>query len=181
MYETGNGLFTELRLCLLICLVSLSGLFQYGGDGHCWISDDKVINKMYAFGVPMLVLVSINIIFFICSFISLFYSFSLGERVNPQRHKCQIIFVYLRLFTIMGVTWLIGFLPSLTGNQIFWYPFSLFNGLQGLYVLLAFGLSPSVRRNIVTKLMSYLLHKTQVPIPLNNLNNVNNAFVDDRH
>ena len=139
----------------------IPGLFQYGGDGSCWISEVGLIGKTYSFAIPVLILVFVNICIFFKCFFFIFKSFRIASTVNPQRGNIHIVCVYSKLFAIMGTTWLIGFLPGLTGNQTFWYPFSILNSLQGFYVFLAFGLSPSARKQMAAKWMAHQQSSTQ--------------------
>ena len=43
-----------------------------------------------------------------------------------------------QLTAIMGFTWIFGFVASFSGIQFFWYPYIVFNSLQGALVCLAF-------------------------------------------
>ncbi|RWR98403.1 hypothetical protein B4U79_05848, partial [Dinothrombium tinctorium] len=38
----------------------------------------------------------------------------------------------------MGFTWAFGFIASFTGITYLWYPFIIFNGLQGVFIFLSF-------------------------------------------
>lgn len=48
-----------------------------------------------------------------------------------------------KLSVIMGLTWLIGVVASITNSDILWYPFVILNTLQGLFIFVAFGCNKS--------------------------------------
>ena len=64
---------------------------------------------------------------------------------NDQKHKQQLV-ICVKLSVIMGLSWLFDLIASMTGVQTLWYLFILFNGLQGLFILLAFSLKEQTRR-----------------------------------
>lgn len=55
------------------------------------------------------------------------------QKIHEARFVC-----YLKLALIMGLGWMFGFVAALAGVPFLWYPFLVLNGLQGLYILLAF-------------------------------------------
>lgn len=52
------------------------------------------------------------------------------------RRKTFII--YTKLFLIMGLTWIFGFIAAYAKNSFLWSLFIVFNSLQGFYILIAF-------------------------------------------
>ena len=124
--------------CLCLDLVD-TGWFKYGDIDICWISNTQSNSVLYAFACPVLFLVSTNTILLICSALSLRRTFQAVNQVHKISRR-QIFRIYLGLFTLMGTTWLIGFLPNLTGIDIFWYPFVILNAFQGVFVFCVFGL-----------------------------------------
>ena len=130
-------------LCIVLPCICLdltgTGWFQYGDTDQCWISNVHPNSVLYAFGCPMLCFVTVNTALLIQCILSLRANF---QTINPVREVStkQTLRVYLGLFTLMGTTWLIGFLPILTGIDIFWYPFVILNAFQGVFVFCVFGL-----------------------------------------
>ena len=66
-----------------------------------------------------------------------------GKTVDKQEQKQKMRFaVYVKLALIMGLGWIFGFLAALAKLGILasflWYPFILFNALQGTYIFIAF-------------------------------------------
>ncbi|PSN43537.1 hypothetical protein C0J52_03710 [Blattella germanica] len=64
-------------------------------------------------------------------------------------------YLYLKLFTIMGLTWIFGFIAALAKVSILWYPFIIFNGLQGAFIFVMF----DVKRNIAYMLWDKFISK----------------------
>lgn len=46
--------------------------------------------------------------------------------------------LYLKLALIMGLTWILGLLCGFSQWEWLWYPFVIFNGLQGTFIFVAF-------------------------------------------
>ncbi|PNF31180.1 hypothetical protein B7P43_G14955, partial [Cryptotermes secundus] len=57
-------------------------------------------------------------------------------------------YLYLKLFVIMGLTWVFGFIAAFARVPFLWYPFILFNGLQGAFIFVMF----DMKRNIACML-----------------------------
>lgn len=51
---------------------------------------------------------------------------------------CFSQLVYIKLSAIMGLTWGFGFLAALVNHTALWYPFIIFNTLQGVAICLSF-------------------------------------------
>ncbi len=51
----------------------------------------------------------------------------------------------------MGLTWIFGFIASLTDISILWYPFIVLNGLQGAVIFFAFTFKPKVWNLLMEK------------------------------
>lgn len=128
--------------------VTDTGWFYYGDELNCWISNAGVIDRFYAFSIPTLILILCNLLLFIICGTSMLITFLQLQSINSQRDHFFILLVFLKLFSLMGLSWLFGFLPDVTGNPAYWYPFTIFSCLQGLYVFLAFGCSSVARKHV---------------------------------
>ena len=62
--------------------------------------------------------------------------------LHHSNHR-QNFGIYVRLASIMGFTWVLGFLAPFISQL--WYPFVLFNCSQGVYIALAFALNKRAR------------------------------------
>ena len=48
--------------------------------------------------------------------------------------------IFAKVAILMGVTWLLAIVPSLSRIQELWYLFIIINGLQGVYIFWSFGI-----------------------------------------
>ncbi|KAK4020210.1 hypothetical protein OUZ56_002208 [Daphnia magna] len=61
------------------------------------------------------------------------------RRNSAVNNKQQIRFIlYIKLGLIMGLGWIFGFVAALAKMPVLWYPFILFNALQGAFIFVAF-------------------------------------------
>ncbi|KAK7791239.1 hypothetical protein R5R35_012467 [Gryllus longicercus] len=85
---------------------------------------------------------------------------------SPAHHsgpRDQVRFwLYLKLFIIMGVTWLMGTLAVLARWPALWYPFVVLNGLQGAFIFVMF----DVKRSVLSMLWERVLGPRPLPAPL---------------
>ncbi|GBM60428.1 G-protein coupled receptor Mth2 [Araneus ventricosus] len=115
------------------------------GIGHkqtCWMTNDKA--KIIFFVVPAFTLFLVNAIFFALSAF-IIKNNTMKNTSEQQNQTARLNFVlYLRLAFMMGVTWLLGALASITNCTILWYIFDFLNPLQGLFIFLHFTCSRKV-------------------------------------
>lgn len=67
-----------------------------------------------------------------------FTQISNTNAIYKQKKPKGLFLVYVKLSTIMGFTWILGFVAAFTEIQELWYVFSIFNSLQGASVCVAF-------------------------------------------
>uniref|UniRef100_A0A224XG35 Putative class b secretin-like g-protein coupled receptor gprmth5 n=1 Tax=Panstrongylus lignarius TaxID=156445 RepID=A0A224XG35_9HEMI len=60
------------------------------------------------------------------------------------RKEYTRLWLYVKLSTIMGLSWAFGMVAALAHRPKFWYPFILLNGLQGAFIFLMFDLKSNV-------------------------------------
>ena len=68
-----------------------------------------------------------------------------------SKEKARLL-LYVKLAVIQGLTWSTGFMAILTGWSVSWYIFTVFNGLQGVFIFIFFDMKQKVLR--VTLLFS---------------------------
>ncbi|XP_071476214.1 uncharacterized protein [Diadema antillarum] len=114
--------------------------FWYGRDGTCWISD-KMANFI-AFGCPLASFILVNILLF-CHTVTGIRSTTkvrksmIGEK-ETLKEQSKELRVYVKISTLLGFTWLFGFIAGFAGVNALWYIFIILNALQGFYIFLAF-------------------------------------------
>ena len=104
----------------------------YGDEKACWIRT----NSLYVFIIPIAILLSLNIVLFFLTTKALRETKRKTSMATVQKRNSNNLKIYMRLSTLMGFTWLFGFL------SYWWNPFSFLFiitcTLQGLYIAVAF-------------------------------------------
>ena len=100
----------------------------------CWY------NQRYAlliyFGIPIAICLIANTILFILTAIQLRKAFRNSKAVSKQEQKN--FQVYVRLFLLMGITWILGFIAPFIDHVAIQSLFVILNALQGLFLFIAF-------------------------------------------
>ncbi|GBN38498.1 G-protein coupled receptor Mth2 [Araneus ventricosus] len=113
-----------------------------GDKKTCWMTNDKA--KIIFFAVPAFTLFMVNAVFFVLSAF-IIKNNTMKNTSDQHNQTARLNFVlYLRLAFMMGVTWLLGALASITNSTILWYIFDFLNPLQGLFIFLLFTCSRKV-------------------------------------
>ena len=117
-----------LYIAICVCLDLFTDLdITYGSDrGICFLQPNYYL--MMLFVIPVISLVSVNFILFLISIISI-YCNMIDTANGIQKEK---VFIFAKIFSLMGVTWLIGLVPSIIQIPEMWYLFIATNALQGL-------------------------------------------------
>ena len=111
--------------CIGLNFSPLHALVEYGGDGRCMITNRNAF--LGAFVVPVSASILINVTCFTISSIAICCCMRGKTIVSNFR-------VFIALSSLMGVTWLCGFVAMLIDNVIPWYIFVVLNSTQGLFV-----------------------------------------------
>ncbi|KAJ8030064.1 hypothetical protein HOLleu_29639 [Holothuria leucospilota] len=59
-------------------------------------------------------------------------------RKSTQHNYHREALIYIKIFVILGLTWVIGFVATITNVQVLWYLFTILTSLQGVFIFLAF-------------------------------------------
>jgi len=138
----------------------------YGRNNLCWINQRLSLFLFFAFPVALIILC--NLTLFTLTVKTMLLQHREGDKFingsnsnngskvkanNGQRNKVPLhgcnsmntkksdeirLKLYCKLALIMGLTWILGFLSAFTNWEWLWYPFVLFNGLQGTFIFFAF-------------------------------------------
>ena len=108
----------------------------------CWINNSSGL--LVFFLSPLALILITNMFFFALSFKNICMSYR-SKTDDVKRRKPGQIFVYLKLSTVMGLTWVFGFLGNAVNDNVFWTLFTISNALQGLFIFLGFGLNPLIK------------------------------------
>lgn len=120
----------------------------------CWISNPLgILVFLY---VPCLLVTVANVLLFILSCVNICFSsmddvqsrFGGGRGLEGRRR----FFLYVRLASVMGITWASGLLASITKSAVLWYVFVISTAFQGVYIGLCFMATNQMRKVIREKI-----------------------------
>ena len=69
-------------------------------------------------------------------------------------------YLYLRLFVLMGLSWIAGVVAGVLDREEVWYIFLVFNTLQGLFILVFFSCSKKVVTSVKERVCSHYQEDT---------------------
>ena len=118
--------------------------FSYGNKMMCWISGPRAIE--YYFATPLAVVITANTVLFVRTVVDLRRAMSTASRARPPKQQRRMFVIYMRLTSLMGFTWLFGYLAMIDVLRFLTYPFIVCNTCQGVFICVSFMLTPTVRR-----------------------------------
>ena len=130
-------------LCLVLDLCTELP-FDYGSETMCWLAGPRAI--VYYFAAPLAAILSANVVLFVRAVVALRRTTAIANRARQPRQQQSTFFVYIRLTSLMGFTWLFGFLANVDVLSFLWYPFIVCNTCQGVFICVSFTLTSTVRR-----------------------------------
>ncbi|XP_078364945.1 uncharacterized protein LOC144649330 [Oculina patagonica] len=117
--------------------------FHYGGIKGCWINNSTA--NLFFLLVPLAFSIFFNAVCFALTVRAIRKTNNQTRRATHEQVKRKTAGVFLKIFILMGFTWIFGFLKILV-SQYFEYPFIIFTTLQGLYIALAFVFTSRVKQ-----------------------------------
>ena len=63
----------------------------------------------------------------------LFLPFQRSREVTNQRQGGNVAVICVKMASVMGVTWILGFAANLKALSFLWYPYVVLNSLQGMF------------------------------------------------
>ena len=113
------------------------------GETICWISSKYAL--LAYFVTPVAAAIAINICMFITSTILLSKLQAGPSYTQHQSHKDRLC-LHVKLLTLMGLTWIFGFLAAPLHSDTLWYIFIVLNASQGVFLLLVYLFSSQFRK-----------------------------------
>ena len=119
----------------------LYGRLEDGKDGLCWMNHK--VSAIIAFIVPITLSLLINLIILVIISVILIRAVRNQISIN---HSAPYVYVrvYCAVFFSSGITWVFGFLAIIAGTDWAWYPFIVFNSVQGFLLFVVFILTKKV-------------------------------------
>ena len=121
---------------------------KYGENGHCWISDRPA--WLIFFCLPMVFVCLTNIILYGLTVSSINYVSSVNESNKHGDRGRSDLFIYLRIFVILGITWVFGVIVIFTkedtaARDVIILCFVITDSLQGFFLFWIFTFNDRVR------------------------------------
>ena len=141
----GGVLYVTFSSLILVCINLIVSIIRsngqesgYGGS-VCYLS--SALMHIITFIIPTAAVVAVNIILFAHVVFTIDKTKRLGLMQNQHR---TYLTIYARLSTLVGITWVFGYMYIVLENEIFEYLFIIFNACQGVFIMIAFILNRRV-------------------------------------
>jgi len=123
--------------------------FSESEIGFCWFS--RKFALIVYFVVPFAIIMLLNLVFFIMSGYYVWETSRSTAKITTSGPKTNF-FLYVRLFILMGLSWITGLVAGILDNDYVWYVFLILNTLQGLFILVFFSCSKKVMSSVKERL-----------------------------
>jgi hypothetical protein len=132
------------------------------GEVICWIRSR--IGLAIFFAAPVAAILLCNIVFYSLTVTSIYRIAKLSRKVTHKSEK-QRLWLYIKLTSIMGLTWVFGFVAAAFDNVVLWYFFIVINSLQGAFICIVFVCTRQVLKLLREKFskVSYSAVSRQTP------------------
>jgi hypothetical protein len=136
------SLCTSLLIVLIAVVVNYSvndSVYRPGyGEGVCWFKYRRAL--LIFFAVPVAMVILANIVYFGVTLYSIQKATKLAmmATTNNKKSDRDRFWLYVKLSTIMGLTWVFGFVAAIFDVAALWYLFLIFNSLQGAMICVSF-------------------------------------------
>ncbi|XP_041477825.1 uncharacterized protein LOC121425722 [Lytechinus variegatus] len=122
--------------CVIVHLCKLPHVaLTYGTIKSCWVGNGFM--NLYVFGVPMALSLILNGILFALVVVGLRKRTNQTTKRKSSKLTTEGV-VYLKMSTLLGFTWIFGFIAAFANVTALLYIFIILNSLQGVYIFIAF-------------------------------------------
>ena len=118
-------------------------------EGLCWITQRMAL--LIFFGIPLALLLCSNIAFYILTIRHLVLITRTTKIIQQNAENKHRFGLYVKLSVIMGLTWIFGFMATLSEVELLWYVFVILNSLQGAFICVSFVITKKVGRLLMEK------------------------------
>lgn len=139
-------------LMIVSCCLSLhqSGFAIYGSTLSCWFS--KPLPLALTFSLPILLVLIVNFFCFIHVLWTLRHDLKRVPYSTTTLNRCQRLRLYVKISSVMGLSWVLGFLSNIQALSFLRFAFIISTGLHGLIISLSFTQNAHVRFLLRSKL-----------------------------
>ncbi|XP_033118603.1 latrophilin receptor-like protein A [Anneissia japonica] len=132
--------FVIVAICVMLSMTVESLGFEYGSTSVCWISDPVI--SLVIFGGPVAFALFLNSIFFGMTVHGVRETIKASEILHRNAPNTSSITtemkIYFKITSLMGFSWIFGFIAGFTGIEFLWYVFIVLCTLQGVFVFVSF-------------------------------------------
>jgi hypothetical protein len=108
---------------------------QYG-KYVCWFGNPNA--QLVFFLIPVAMVLIANMVMYLLTLYGICTAQREAKIATKRKADRCFLFIYFKLFVIMGLTWLFGFIGTVSNSDPIWYLFIVFNSMQGLFICFAF-------------------------------------------
>ena len=138
------GWLVPIPVPLVAMIMDYMDIASIGYDSTtCWLWGTNSV--LYLFALPVLSIVTINIILFVGSVYRLSVLMRNAAFVGRKEDNKQRLIQCIKLSSWMGISWLFGIIPNILDLKALWYVFAVANAFQGVHIFFAFGVTGRAR------------------------------------
>ena len=101
-----------------------------------WISNRKSLFVLFT--IPVSIMLLLNLAFFVATICSIIKTDQATMSVSAQRSRKSRILLFVKLSTIMGISWLLGLLAGIFDKEWLFVVYTICNVFQGFFIFLCF-------------------------------------------
>ncbi|XP_064625852.1 uncharacterized protein LOC135486721 isoform X1 [Lineus longissimus] len=106
------------------------------GKFVCWFGNPSA--QLVFFLIPVAIVLVANLVLFMLTLYGICTVQKQAKAARKGKKDKYYLFIYFKLFVIMGLTWLFGFIGTVSNSEPIWYLFIVFNSMQGLFICFVF-------------------------------------------
>ena len=110
--------------------------FTYWSSSTCWIDERYAL--ILTFGVPIGIIIIINAVCFILVAYALHRHRRTTQMCGETLSDVNVCKILSKLMSLMGLTWIFGFLANIKQLSFMNYAFVVTNSLQGVFIFFSF-------------------------------------------
>ncbi|KAK6191499.1 hypothetical protein SNE40_003172 [Patella caerulea] len=116
---------------------------RYGMAACSWMSDYS--GYIFTFFLPVALVLGCNLVCFVVTLYYIEKTMKQSAKMTGKKRDRDRCVIYIKLSSVMGFSWIFGFIASYTNVQALWYVYIILNGLQGMFIFLSFSVNTRTR------------------------------------
>ncbi|XP_068755912.1 adhesion G protein-coupled receptor E5-like [Montipora capricornis] len=122
---------------VIIDQILSKGFIGYGeGEAYCFISKPEAV--LYFFVAPVALIMLFNAFALVHTVLHIVKTRKRTQKVTNKRHSTGVALVFVKMASVMGVTWILGIVANVKALSFLWYPYVILNSLQGFFLFTLF-------------------------------------------